>query len=107
MKSANDNTAVEPEFAALARLGARDLHILAWMVDRRGDGVLFEIAEPRLAVRVVADGSYEFEAPAEAWCAAVDLRVALRATPEAAAGATGLPAHVIDAFARGLALGGR
>lgn len=104
MKNLNDNTHAHPDYAALACLHSGELRVLAFAVDHRDAGVLYETRERRFGAGLLADGSFRFEAPREAWDAAVDLRTILRCgTPDEAAAAMGLHPRTVDVFAAGLA----
>lgn len=103
MNTLNDNTRAHPDYAALVNLSTGELMTLAFAVDRRNAGVLFEAADRRFGVAILADGSFRFEAPREAWDAGVDLRTILRCgAPADAAAATGLHPRTIEAFTAGL-----
>lgn len=92
MNNSNDNTHAHPDYVALACLTTGELRVLAFAVDHRDAGVLYETSERRFGVDLLADGSFRFEAPREARDAAVDLRTILRCgTPDEAAAATALP----------------
>lgn len=103
MNPANDNTFAHPDYVALASLNTGELKILAFMVDRRDQGILFEAGERRFGAGLFDDGTWRFEAPREAWDAAIDLRTILRCgTRTDAVTATGLHLYLVETFAAGL-----